>query len=223
MKRPAVYFALFCTLALGAGCELMGYVANGIAPSKIKALYKLEDRPTLVLVDDPLGKLGNPALTGVIAARVGFDLTQAKTLTTVIDPQDLASYQLRRGRAYASTPVDVVGKDLGAQQVIHIWIENAGIDRPSPTLLQPYAVARVKVIDTLTGKRLFPVPQSAEQKDDKVGSPVVVRFDRPIASEDNAVGEVSMVAREIADRLGVGAAHLFYDHLPPEPGSSLKP
>ena len=53
------------------GCAGFGFLAHLVgAGEKIPASYKLADRPTAILVDDPDNALGAPALPGVIANNI---------------------------------------------------------------------------------------------------------------------------------------------------------
>ncbi len=194
-------------LLLITGCEAFSYVASAVAPEKRKAVFTLADVPTLVLVDDPGTKLGNPALPGAIAARIGFELKQAKALTEVVDPQKLAAYRAKHGRQFARLPVDQVGRDLQAQQVLHVWITAAAMSRPAPALLQGRVEAQVKVIDVVGG-RLFPAPSPGIA--DAPGHGAAVGEERR-TEEDDASADAALLARDLSEELGVEVAKLFYE------------
>lgn len=206
------------------GCEGFSFISNVFAPERVKAVHRIENRPTLVLVDDPAVSLGNPALVGLIESRVRFELMRAGAVKEVIDPQRLSAYRITQGQDFARTPVDQVGRDLGAAQVVHVWIAEASVRQESPNLLRAAATARVKVIDAPSGRRLFPAPApapgsgtGAQTGVSEPGYPVTVHFDRQVGS-DMTQGEAQVLGRELADRLGRDVARLFFDYTPRQPG-----
>ncbi|MCC7145519.1 MAG: hypothetical protein IT443_03665 [Phycisphaeraceae bacterium] len=154
----ALYLAV--GLSLG-GCVAAGVLASGVAKEKVKARYRLPDQKTLVLVDDPKKLLGDPSAPAAAANRVAFDLIEKETLLAerFVAQEKLTAMIADLGPAYARMPIDQVGKKLDAATVIYVYIDSVQM-QSEPGIYRPTAQARVKVIDTATGKRLFPAPGS---------------------------------------------------------------
>src|SRR5690606_23915575 len=87
MMRLLRVLMLLVTVAGLAGCEALGLAADTIAPPKTKAIYNLQGRLTLVLVDDPNNQLGNDALTDQIAAMIEFELKQNEVVSRFVPLQ----------------------------------------------------------------------------------------------------------------------------------------
>ncbi len=205
------------------GCNVVGFFIQALFPQKINAKYRLADRPTLILVDDPADLLGNHTLVNEIANHAAFHLTENKVLTDqhVIDPRSLYDLAARLGSRYARTPIDQIGRELGADQVIHIYVALVKlIDQPG--LLRPTATVHVKVIDTEQGKRLYPSAQHIEVNPTAMNhQPVNVAL-RPYTFQGDGRDKISSLSRKLAKRIGRDTARLFYDHLPRQPGDPLE-
>ena len=68
--------------ALG-GCQVPGYVIQAFeGPAKTPAAHDLDDRPTIVFVEDAGQVLPNVALPAVIADRVGDQLLEEDALSS---------------------------------------------------------------------------------------------------------------------------------------------
>lgn len=231
--------ALLTLAALtAAGCEGPGFLAYVITgPGKVKARYTLEHRPTLVIVDDPNRALGDPNYPTVVGANVGFQLkhNQALPESLVVSQDRLLSLAARMGDDYATTPIDRIGARLDADQVIYILVRSMNMQL-APGYYKPTAVVEVKVIDTPTGKRLFPKPGTYPNPQQTPpghtppghtppghtppGQILSVEMKRQALDPGRRHAE-SMLARRLAERIGLEVAQLFYDHDRPDtsPGS----
>ncbi len=213
---PLLLVMLACLA--GIGCEgpaFVSYVITG--PPKIEAIYTLADQPTLVIVDDPKQLLGNPNNATVVGANVGFHLKQNEVFTEAATiPQDrLSTYAAGLGDKYAATPIDRIGQELGAAQVIHVMVKSVNLQSKN-TYYEPTAELEVKIIDADTGKRLFPthdntLPGAAVQP----GHPMRVTMKSQTLDETRRHA-LPMLARSLSERIGLEVAQLFYKHLPPD-------
>ncbi len=200
-----------------AGCEGPGFVAYVIAgPSKVKAKYLLAPRPTLVIVDDPDNMLGDPNNPAVVGANVGFNLKENEVLLPelVVSQDHLSVLAAQMGDRYMATPIDQIGQRLKAEQVIHVRVRSTRMQSDN-TYYQPTAEVEVKVIDALTGKRLFPADDSANPKPNAPGEPMTIQLKRQTLDETRRHA-LPMLARSLAERVGLEVAGLFYDHVPPD-------
>lgn len=219
----AIPTALLIGVAAGfAGCESIGWVTSGLAgPGKVKAVHRLIDRPTLVLVDDPHKHLDDPSLAGVVASNVAFGLKQNLAISAdIVPPQQLGALAAELGKDFALTPIDEIGRRLDAGQVIYILIQQVRLQF-SPGMYRPMAVVQVKVMDCEAATRLFPKPASIpDPTTPSPGYTIAVQMthrDMGIASR----GMNAIIARQLAESIGRDVSRLFYDWKKPEPGSKF--
>lgn len=212
--RRAVRAALLAASAAVVliGCaQPLGFLAQAAFPQKIKAVFPIEDRPTLIMVDDPQIKLGSLSVSAMIVDRLMTDLRNAKAVTQFIPPEDLSQYAVGQGERYSKTPIVQVGRALGAQQVIYIKIEQVSI-ASEPGLLRPSSRVQVKLIDVPTGKRIFP------PEDDEPAYAVITQTRDRYQGDAGNRGDVSMMMRKLATLIGRDVSRVFYEHLPRQPG-----
>lgn len=216
--RSVIAAALLAVLCFGTGCELFGpfFEAGKTNPAQ----YTLPpDRTTAILVDDPSGLLTDPAMRGVIASRIKFELEQNKVATTVLDPGDIHRLEAELMEDYRTTPTDVIGSKLGADQVISVLIEEFVL-RQSPGTFKPEIKARVKVIDVKEAKRLFP-PVLADNPEDPTAARKgwrVVTTLRESAPLEQSRSDESLLQQKLSSRLGRDVARLFFKWADRQPG-----
>ena len=220
--------ALGLTVLLGltpalplAGCaEIPGFASYVISGTpKTKARYTLEERPTLVIVDDPNNVLGDPNFPAVIGANAGFHLKENKQLTPeqVVSQDHLSVLAANMGDRYLATPIDEIGRRLKAEQVIHVQVNAVNLQSDN-TYYEPTAELEVKVIDVETGARLFPTDTPdipGMELATKPGYRLRVEMKRQTVDETRRHA-VPMLARSLAERIGLQVAQVFYDHVPPD-------
>jgi len=235
ISGAGVLAALSCMLAVG--CAEPGFVAYVVTgPPKIEAVHTLDPATTLVIVDDPDNQLGDPNHAAVVGANVGFHLVKNEAIdeTLLITQDRLSAYAGLQGDAYHATPIDQVGKALGAKQVVYVSIRSVDLSSKN-TYYEPTAKISVKVIDSETGEKLFPLPKdkdampdvaiasseveglidTAEADQPTAGHGMVVQMDRQTL-DDNRRTVLSMMARTLAEQCGLEVAQLFYKHTSPE-------
>lgn len=213
--------ALVAVSAL-VGCEGVGILGQAFKPRQ-KALYPIADRPTLVLVDDPTNALGDPSLTGLLAAHVADNLQREKRVTHFVPPENVYALAGEMGEEFEKVPVDEVGRQLGAEQVINVLVESAQM-QAQPGMLRPVIALRVKLIDARSGRRLFPPPGDTDVDDparSSRGHPVISQLFYRYGPDPNR-GEVAQAIRRLAARAGRDVARLFHDHREREPGQRFE-
>lgn len=222
--RLWTWWTAACVLAAAAlgsaGCEAIAFL-GAMGGEKVKAQYKLPNRPTLVMVEDPERHLGNPTLNSVAAANAAFHLKQNQALTApLIDQAELTALEARLGQEYARTPIDQVGRLLGAEQVVHVQVDSVSM-QTAPGVYRPTAIVQVKVIDVADGERLFPeAPRFTNPNAPPPGHRVKAQLSVRSAGTDGR-GTTAVLAQSLAEEIGHTVARLFYDHKKPEPGSTL--
>jgi hypothetical protein len=213
--RSLLSGALLSATLLMAGCQELGFIGGIFAGwaglDRIPAVYEIEIRPTLVLVDDRNGALGSPAANQQVASIVGYYLIENTDLKEdmVIDPRRVSRLADELGPLFAQTPIDAIGRALDAEQVIAVSILSANPEL-APGILQPSAQAAVEIIDVPTGKRLFPAGSTTGNS--ASGYPVSVQLATRTAGDGRA--SVRLAANELTRALGLQIAQLFYEREP---------
>ena len=207
----AALAVVFIAAATG-GCGGVPFIRQVFFPKKIYAAYDLEDRVTLVLVDDPRLQLDDAALADQLADRVMNDLKEQKLVTQFVPLTEMRELRAKLGEDFGRRAINLVGQDLGAEQVLHVSIDAVKVTA-DPGVWHPRADVTVKLIDVVNAKRLFPVPQPEEGPR---GVGVIVRMAHRYDTGDQ--GDMMLMMDRLAQAVGRDVAYLFYDHLPPQPG-----
>ncbi len=214
--------SLLLTLACGiAGCEAFSFFTQTFA-TEVDAKYKLPNRPTLVLVDDPQALLGDPSLERVLATRVGFHLVQEGVVTEIVSPDRVAELATKLGPGYVNAPLDQIGRAAGAKQVINVYVEQTDF-RVEEGTYRPGMLVRVKVVDTSTGTRLFPAADATASGDlttSANGYPVASQLFYKIGVGEGT-DDVATAVRAVVERSGRDVSRLFYKYTPRQPGEKF--
>jgi hypothetical protein len=158
MLRAVVCIAL---LAVAAGCNVIGvfgYAAGGVM--KVPAEYKLQNRPTLVLVEN----YENPDLYALPADRlergVTDELTENKA-AKLISPDKVDDIKSSDPADYHKMDIPALGRAVGAKQVVYVNLVYFTVDAPvGGDRFVGKAEAHVKVVDSETGHTLWPADSS---------------------------------------------------------------
>jgi len=193
------------------GCAVLGFFGYALFPDKVKAAYELEDRPTVIVVDDPSQVLEDHELLYEIGHGIGEQLMEHQVLRQIVPGEKLLRLEAKLGDEYSRLPIDQLGQDLGADQVVHTAIEKVMVSQVRITL-----VCQVKVIDARDSVRLFPSPNPprppASARD--IGLVTTQLIYQPVS--ELGPGRREMVNREMARRVSVEVARLFYDYQVPD-------
>jgi hypothetical protein len=190
--------------ALGA-CNIvgpLGFIVGG--EEKTPALYELdEERSAVVFIDDRASKVPEITTRALVGRSAEQALVDQKLVKEVISSEGLAGV-VARERFGKPMGIADVGAAVGAQTVIYATIDEftISVDR---TTFAPRAAARVKVVDTESKKRLWPI-------DDPGWHTVVVQLDQRQGTTPTGSGDVGAANRELAARLGDAIAKTFYAH-----------
>jgi hypothetical protein len=207
------------------GCEAAAIaVATVGGPERVPPQFVLEDRPTLVMVDDPQHRLDNPSLARQIGTTAVYYLQTQEVLedAPLIDPRQLGRLEVLLDRDWPTTPIDEIGRRLGAEQVIHAKVVSVTY-RDGDGVYRPEGVMEVKVIDATNGRRLWPeAPPLLEPGQTVPGQRVSARLDPDAGlSASDARDNRGDAGRRLADELGQVLARQFYEWRREEPGASL--
>lgn len=212
VEIPAILLMFIVMATCLGGCNILGPIIVATAPEPtVPAQYELEDRPTLVFVDDRDGLLVPAGLADVIADRASEQLMNEKIITKAIRPRDATAVAKSRDKVNNLMPIDQIGETVGAEQVIYVEISSL-----SETVMgdqtAPVATARVKVLDVVAKKRLFPAEGVASFEYHTVSAKM-----KQVDEEMYRTASTRRKVREtMALQLGDEIAKLFYEHLAPD-------
>jgi len=211
---------LLTTVAAGVtGCEAVAYVSTAFEDRSVEPVYALPNRPTLVLVDDPAELLSQRNLDTELASRIGFNMTENDAVATVIPQQRLLRYKAEAGSDFDRMPTDRVGHDVGAAQVVYVFVRDLRMS-DQPGILRPSASVGVKVIDVATGDRMFPTMDNAPNRPEvlgKMGWPVSTQlFYRGGDLADQEL--IATLQDKMVNNLARDVARLFHEWDQREPG-----
>ncbi len=221
MTHRPITLTAFALLLLGSlaltGCAPAGFIAHALKDDSIPAVYKLQDRPTVILVDDPSRQFGAEQLSVDIASMAGSHLTDKEVLQSVVSQQKVNDLRHGLGKKFAKQAVDVIGRDVGAQQVIHVHVRSVNY-MAEPGMIQPKATVLVKVIDVASRKRLFP-PENAELNGSKLpifkgGYVMTAAMRERVMDGINADQQLKAFQGRLAEFTARKVAEIFYKHLP---------
>lgn len=209
---------LCCGCLLTApGCNVVGFVTLLFA--KVDAKHELTNRPTLVMVEDPETALANTALPDAIATEIGQKLLENGATHTVIDTNRLATLRNEMGDRFRKTPIDEIGRRVGAEQIIYVKVLTVIIQN-EPGMIKPSAVLAIKLVDAQTGERLFPNEStqfpvaSPLSTSDRTSYPLVINQRMEMVRE-GATGTTDTIIRsKMAKVIAREIARLFYTHRP---------
>jgi hypothetical protein len=204
--------AAAATLALGA-CNIVGPLAAAIhGPPKIDAEYALQDRSTLVFVDDRQNILNRRSLRRHVADEVSRIIMQQKLVTVTRPPRDAMALVGNEDRGDLMS-MEEIGRSLEAEQVIYIEMTQFSLS-PDGYTPSPQGACRVRVIDVANRARLYPSQESSEPS-----RTVQVAMPREPAPEMYRTAATrARIEEELASLMADRVAKLFYRH---ETGTEL--
>jgi hypothetical protein len=205
--------------ALLGGCNIAGPIAGILEkPPSVAAQHDIEDRLTVVFVDDRKNVVErsgavNPRQTRlIIAETVGRTLMAMELVTTTISPRDAAAYALRYDKHSQPLAIDDIGRAVGADQII--YVEMLEFARTSDGFTpKPVGSCRVRVIDVADRVRIFPLGDGSAIVDASV-----------MGTQSNDYTSRSGLLRiddALAEEIGRSIARLFYEYETLEVGSSI--
>ena len=217
-KRALLIAALAVVCSMLGSCNILGpaaYLAMG--QPKRPALYVLENRPTVVFIDDRNNAIpiNSSRTRATIADKISQDLLTQGLVTEVIRPRDAMAMVRSQDREGTLLSMGAIGEAVGAEQIIFVVMLRF---RGSPDNItpQPWAECNVKVIDVMNRTRLFPPPDAEiEWQHVEVVSPPV---SPDLYRSNQGRREIEQM---LAQRLGRQVARMFYEHIPDEIGTRL--
>lgn len=196
-------------LAASPGCNIVGpafYLIHG--PEKIPPVYKLDPkRPTVVFIDDPSNRIPRRQLRLIMGQTVDQILLQKG----LIKADDKQNHLISSGSAMtvaakdkSDTPMSItqIGRAVGAEVVIWIMVDQFAL-APDGQTLSPTVAIRMKVIDAVADKRLWP--------EESTGKPFRYVYPSGSAQPPDTASARSQAELTLAEYAGRGIAELFYE------------
>jgi hypothetical protein len=156
---------LVCSLICCAGgCNVIGFAAATVGgTSNVPPVYAPAKRPTVVIAEnfhDPAASVQDDEPL----ARYVTDLLKQGDVVPTIDPGEI--YVMRHDSPAAeqkwhSMSIAAMGRSVTAQQVIYLSILSIDMEHaPGSNAVRGHADVTVRVVDTESGKTLWPVDAS---------------------------------------------------------------
>ncbi|MBX3363725.1 MAG: hypothetical protein KF866_03070 [Phycisphaeraceae bacterium] len=206
-RRTLVALAIPCLPLLGglSGCNYVASAALLIeGPPKMPAAYKLNaKRPTVVFVDDRRNRLPRRIMRDMIAENAERTLLAQGVIAPNLLISHRSAVAVSTGESF-DKPLSIIeiGQAVGAEVIVYVTVDEFTLS-PDGTSFIPSASMRVKVLDTVTGERLWPV--------EDLGQPITTRmFQQQGTVPDRATRRIA--EEQLAAYAGVGLAQVFFEH-----------
>lgn len=223
MRFALLLLLIGLTLTQLSGCSYLAVAAELVTPpEKVEAKYKLPDKATLVIVDDPRGLVNSPSTLRRIAAATRGVLEIEKVVVDggFIGQDQLASYRETLGEDYSRTTLAKLGIELEAKQVIHVEVTGFQI-AVGGDVIRPGIAMNVKVFDLDERVRTFPRGIDPETGIDSGATVYSLQSQTPSRDVTGQSAARSVAVRELADQAGRDVARLFFTWRRPAVGADL--
>ncbi len=219
--RRLILRGALCAVFMGAmsSCNILSPAAYlALGQSKTPAKYVLQDRPTVVFVDDRNNAIpvNSTRVRGTIAQTVTTEIMEHDLVSQTISARDALAVARSRDRDGKLLSMGTIGDMVGAEQIIYIEMLSfrGSPDNRTP---RPSAACRLKVLDVVSRIRLFPHPGGEAEWENVIAMAPTVSPELYRNSQGRRQIE-QMLSLALADQV----AKLFYKHIPDEIGSRLQ-
>jgi hypothetical protein len=214
-----IYFwvALPVLAVASMGCNIVAPVAYAIGPEpKIAAIHIIENKPTVVFVDDRLGRVSPSRLVRTLADQTSEMLLDMELVETVYRPADAIAFVKQNDRSDNVVSNQDIAEAVGADQLVYIEIMRFDLTAGGYSG-KPTAVLNVKVLDITDSKIVFPDPESGQMIHQLlVELPTVdIELFRSLSGR-------SQIKEQLAIESGDAVARLFYEYEPRILGDRLQ-
>jgi len=210
-------------LLVCSGCNVIRAGAAVVSPpEKVEAKYKLPDKQTLVVVDDPRGLVNSPSTLRRIATatRNVLETEQVIVQGGFVGQAELATYREELGDQYIKTSLAALGMKFDARQVIHAEVTGYQMELGGD-VIRPAISLNIKVFDLDERARTFPQEKDPETGVDLGEKVYALQSRMPAKDLTGQSAARSIAQRNLADQAGRDIARLFFDWRRPAVGSEL--
>jgi hypothetical protein len=199
---------------LQSGCNIAAaafYVVHG-PDQKVEAQYELPpEKSTVIFIDDRNSRLPSRDLREMIADAAGQVLMKDGAVKDLIDPRS-ALGAASKDRFGEPMTISEIGRSVKADVVIYVTVDSFALSADGQTIA-PASNLRVKVIDAVTEKRLWP-------EDKPEGYSLGIQSPPRQGTLSTSPAEVFKVRQQAAARAGLGIAQLFSQYIARESATS---
>lgn len=209
--RRAAILALSAAAVAVAGCNIFaaGYtLVHG--PPTYPATHQLDKkRPTVIFFDDRANRLPRRALGPMIAEAAERDLLDAgafdENMLLSSRAATLAANQERFGEPLSIVEIGraVQSETIKAEVIVWVTVDSFSLS-PDGTSYLPSATLRLKVIDLVSGDRIWP--------EAKTGQAVTFTMPDQLGTRPSDRSEVLKAEEQFAVWLGIGLGQVFHEH-----------
>jgi len=209
-------------LWLLSGCNIVTPIAYAIeGPGTIEAELELEDRPTVVFVDDRGNLLSPITLRRDIADKASKELMKRGGLSVTIRPADAMAIARNLDTNNEPIAIDRIAREVGAEQIIYVQVLNWA-RTPDGFTPRPTSTVSVQVIDAVNGSILYP-PESRGTGAQMQGRTVQTLLEPMQDTTMTSPAAMRQVQQALALETGVEISKLFYEHERVPLGQNLNP
>ncbi|MBK7406053.1 MAG: hypothetical protein IPJ41_15940 [Phycisphaerales bacterium] len=189
-----------------AGCNIVGpafLLASG--PEKIPQVYKLDEkRPTVIFFDDRAGIIRRAPTRTRITTAAEKALLKAKVVDRLLDSRAASALVANEPRGELM-PISEVGRSVGAEVVIYVVPEVYTLSTDGQSYA-PTATLRVKILDAVADKRLWP--------EEREGYALIVKEDTRQGTAPKDASAMREAEDRFADLVGLRLGQMFYSREP---------
>jgi hypothetical protein len=198
---PLLFFIALLLCAMAGGCALVGAVADKVSGDpQVPAQYVPQKDITLVLVENYQNPSSAAIASEQLDRQIASDLIEHK-VAPIVNPDRVSEVRLHNPQMFNKLDIAGIGRTFGARQVLYVDVRSFNIeDAIGGEMVKASAEARVRIVDAVTGRTLWPVESQA-------GYPVSLQT--PYIAIKEGVSE-SKVREEATRALGDRIAKLFF-------------
>lgn len=148
MRRAAAVVGVGLLGAALAGCNILGPITYYLGPPRVhKAEFPLTSRGRVaVVVDYVRREQENPVFAQALVEKLIEIFREKKSSTRLVPPEELLELR-RTHRDFSEWSLQRIGRELNAEQVLWLRVENLTLRvAPDDPVLYPAVVLRVMVI-----------------------------------------------------------------------------
>jgi len=158
-------------LGLGVGgCAVpSALMYKFMGPPPIQPKYAFPQKPLLVLVENAhSGSVAIPEADEL--SKVVYEELQTHKVAPLIDPAKVDDLRDRSGATFSKMTISDIGRELGAQQVLYLHVEQLDVQVPRGSEMVRLKIAiKAKVIDVPTAQTVWPMSGETEPYDYESG------------------------------------------------------
>ncbi|HMN41809.1 MAG TPA: hypothetical protein PKE29_13265 [Phycisphaerales bacterium] len=200
------------------GCNIAGPALFLVSDDRTPAVHELDPKRTaVVFIDDRNSVLPMRTLRDRIAKAAETQILKQKLLEADLISSESLQAVIAAERFSKPQSIAQIGRSVGADQVIWATVDSFRLT-PDGSTHAPSAILRVKIIDSKTGERLFPLKAEAGQDPSYVLAIAERNRATPVPSTN---ADRIREQQEIADTLGRRLGELFFKHSSRNPDSKI--